>query len=161
MERFWTLITYALAALVAWWAGLHNAYRLLAIFQGIDIALGVLGALGKDAEGKRKFRSNIGLAGITRRTAQWLLILAVAAMEKEAQPVVIFAVGALGDDFVPVVLKSITISAGLAYATAFFEFSSIVENVRGFGVQVPRWFIEILKKAEVFTGLTAEEKVKK
>lgn len=158
MERFWTLLTYALAALVAWWAGLHNAYRLLAIFQLIDIVLGVMGALGKDAEGQRKFRSNIGLAGVTRRAATWLLILAVAALERETGPVIGTVI--IRDE-IPSSWDGITIAAGLAYVNAFFEFSSIAENVQRFGVKIPRWFVDILKKAEQMAGLTAEEKVKK
>lgn len=145
MERLWTLLTYALALIVAWWAGLHNAYRLLVIFQAIDISLGILAALA----GKR-FRSNIGLAGVTRRAATWLFIFAVAALQNEASPV-------LG----PVlVMDGLTIAAGLAYVAAFFEFSSIVENAQQFGVKIPRWFIETLKKAEQTLGLTAEERQK-
>lgn len=157
MERLWTLFSYALALIAMWWTGLHNAYRLLAIFQAIDITLGVLGALGKDAEGRRKFRSNIGLAGVTRRAATWLFILAVAALEHEVSPLIDTVIIRPND----LISQSITISIGLAFVAAYFEFSSIVENVRGFGVQIPRWFIEILKKAEHLLGLTAEDKVKK
>ncbi len=157
MERFWTLTTYALAATIAWWVGLHNAYRLLAIFQVIDIALGVLAALTKDKDGQRTFRSNIGLAGVTRRAATWLFILAVAAFEHETTPLI--------DTMIDTEIKSrwaeITVSQGLAYAAAFFEFTSIVENARRMGVRIPRWFIEILKKVETTLGLTAEEKEKK
>lgn len=150
MERFWTLLTYAFAASVAWWAGLHNAYRLLFMFQVIDIALGILIALRKDPEGNRKFRSNIGLAGVQRRAATWLFILAVAALEQEGG-------AALG--MIPV-YQGITIAQGLAFAAAFFEFASIRENVEVLGVKIPRWFIDILKKVEKTLGLSAEEKVK-
>lgn len=150
-ERLWTLLSYALALIAMWWAGLHNAYRLLAIFQAIDIALGILGAIGKDEEGRRKFRSNIGLAGVTRRAATWLFIFAVGALQTEAVPM-------LGS---VTIIKDVTIAVGLAYVAAFFEFSSIVENVQGFGVKIPGWFTEILKRAEQTLGLTAEDKVKK
>lgn len=150
MERFWTLLTYAFAASVAWWAGLHNAYRLLAIFQAIDIALGILIAVRKDPEGNRKFRSNIGLAGVQRRAATWLFILAVDALEREGGA----AVG------IEPIYKRITIAQGLSFAAAFFEFASIRENAQVLGVKIPRWFTEILKKAEKTLGLSAEEKVK-
>lgn len=150
MERFWTLLTYAIAASVAWWAGLHNAYRLLAIFQIIDIALGVLIALRKDAEGNRKFRSNIGLAGIQRRAATWFFLFAVMALDHEAGT-------ELG---INSIYAGIRVPEGLAYAFAFFEFTSIRENAIVLGVKFPRWFLDALKKAEKTLGLSAEEKVK-
>jgi toxin secretion/phage lysis holin len=154
MERFWTLLAYALALIAAWWAGLHNAYRLLAIFQAIDIALGVLAALNR-----KRFRSNIGLAGITRRAATWLLILAVAAFERETGPLLTSSLtSSLGS--VPVPAQSIGIAPILAYGAALFEFSSILENCQAFGVKIPSWFTDLIRKLERTLGLSAEEKVK-
>jgi len=148
MERFWTLLTYALTLIAAWWAGLHNAYRLLLILQFIDITLGVLAALA----GKR-FRSNIGLAGVNRRAATWLLIFAVGVWEAEAKPLL--------DSVVVIQDISISVPAGVAYAAGFFETSSIIENVQRLGVKIPRWLIDALKKAEKAVGLTAEDREKK
>ena len=75
MDRVWTWVQFAGVMLIAWWAGLHSAYRVLLVMQAVDVVSGVLAA---GATGT--LRSRIGHVGIRRKGAAWLLIMALAYM---------------------------------------------------------------------------------
>lgn len=132
MERVWVWVTFSTTLLVAWWAGLHSAFRVLLVLQALDVITGVMVA-GK----YRRLRSRIGAAGIKRKTAAWLLLAALAYMQGEVSLIIEWAEmdGGYG------------VAQWSAGGLALMEFISIAENVAKLGVPLPRWLRQTLADA--------------
>lgn len=141
MERFWVWVSYVAALAIAWWAGLHNVYQSLLIIQTIDVATGVLTALKK-----HRFRSAIGLAGLRKKLASWLLIFAVATLQQNVlQGSIHFRNADYG------------VAEWATLGLIAFEFTSIIENVSRMGVVIPPVIITALNAAKRALGLSAED----
>lgn len=142
MANFTKFVAYLVTLILAWWMGLHNAYKLLLILQGIDLAMGVWVALKSHT-----FKSSIGRAGIRRKLATWGLVGAVYALQMHA--------GAFGGP--PETPEGYGIAEWASMALAFMEFGSIVENARRLGVNVPPVVVVFLDKAKGVLGLTPRD----
>lgn len=128
MDRILFWVQFSAFTLVAWWAGLHSAYRLLLVLQMIDVVTGVLAA------GKRgAVRSRLGAMGIKRKSAAWFLIAALAYVQIELATVIDFpSTGGYG------------VAQWSAAGLAFMEFVSISENVAKMGVPLPKFLRTML-----------------
>lgn len=124
MGRIWTALQFAVAAMVAWWAGLYNIYKILLALQMLDIASGVLAASRASS-----LSSAIGRVGVRRKMVAWILIIALALAQTEL--VQVLSVPSLIAGYGPAEL--------MAAALAFMEFVSVVENADRLGVPLPNW----------------------
>ena len=128
MDRVWVWLQWSVLLLVAWWAGLHSAFRVLLVLQVLDVITGVLAAARA-----KSLRSRIGAAGIKRKTAAWLLIVALAYIQHELIGLVDMPnTGSLG------------VAQWSAAGLAIMEFVSISENVARMGVPLPGWLRQML-----------------
>lgn len=128
MDRIWVWLQWSLLALFAWWAGLHSAFRVLLVLQALDVITGVLAAARA-----KSLRSRIGAAGIKRKTAAWILLVALAYIQHELVGLVDLPnTGNYG------------VSQWSAAGLAFMEFVSISENVARMGVPLPSWLRQML-----------------
>lgn len=142
MGRIWTALQFAVAAGVAWWAGLHSIFKILLVLQLLDIISGVLAASRFSS-----LSSTIGRTGIKRKLVSWLLLMALGVAQAELGPAL--AIPALVGDYGPAQL--------MAAALAFMEFVSIVENADRLGVPLPSWLKTSLSGAKRTLGY--EERV--
>lgn len=141
MDRVWTWVQFAGVMLIAWWAGLHSAYRVLLVMQAVDVVSGVLAA---GATGT--LRSRIGHVGIRRKGAAWLLIMALAYIQGEAAGYMALPeTGGVG------------VAQWTAAGLAFMEFVSIVENVARMGVPLPGWLRKSLRETTGRFGYGADD----
>lgn len=141
MEKFWIWIGGLSTLLIGWFAGLHDAFWALLILQALDVFTGILVAMRK-----KTFRSAVGKAGIQRRIATWLLIIAVAVMQRYTMLIPSpHEAGGMG------------IAEWSAVGMAFMEFASIIENASLLGVTIPSWLVQAMDKAKTVLGLTPRE----
>lgn len=137
LTKFWLWIAYSVSMAMLWAAGLHEVYGALLILQGLDVVLGMLVALKTGT-----FRSAIGKAGIQRRIATWVLIMAVAVMQQRT--------GILD---APTNAEGMGASEWLTLAMTVIEFFSIMENADLLGVREPSWLLVAMDKAKTVLGL--------
>lgn len=142
MERVWFWVQFSLVALVAWWAGLHSAFRVLLVMQTLDVFTGVLAA-----SKSRSLRSRIGAAGIKRKMAAWLLLGALA-----------FIQGEVAGAFDWPETYGYGVAQWSAIGLAFMEFVSITENSARLGVPLPGWLRETLSETATRFGYAYGEK---
>lgn len=136
MERVWFWVQFSLVALVAWWAGLHSAFRVLLVMQTLDVFTGILAA-----SKNKSLRSRIGAAGITRKMAAWLLLGALG-----------FIQGEVSTAFDWPETYGYGVAQWSAIGLAFMEFVSITENAARLGVPLPGWLRETLSETATRFG---------
>ena len=136
LTKFWLWIAYSVSMAMLWAAGLHEVYGALLILQGLDIATGMMVALKTST-----FRSAIGKAGIQRRIATWVLILAVAVLQQRTCILDAPADADMG------------VAEWLTLAMTVIEFFSIMENASLLGVKIPSWLLAAMDKAKAVLGL--------
>lgn len=141
MDRVWSWVQFAVALMVAWWMGLHSAYRVLLVLQVIDVVSGVWAASRRGS-----LRSRIGQAGIRRKGAMWLLIFALAFIQGEAA----------GYLELPQA-EGVAVAEWTAMGLAFMEFVSITENVARMGVPLPGWLQRALQETSARFGYGKDE----
>jgi toxin secretion/phage lysis holin len=144
MERFWFWVQFALVTLVAWWAGLHSAFRVLLVMQTLDVLTGLLAAAMNEG-----WRSRIGAAGIKRKAATWILLGALAYLQTEATALFEFPE-----------TNGYGVAQLSAGALAFMEFVSITENVARMGVPLPPFLRKLLAETRAKLGYEEDANAK-
>ncbi len=137
----------AIAAVVAYWAGMGAAVKTLLLLQGLDISTGIAYAVFA-----QQLNSKSASKGIAIKIGMWIAIAAMHVISDQADN-----------------LHGAPIPFDLGDATAWYcvlaEWISVTENCVKLGVPVPRQVVSLLKYAKKLQGpeeiaVVAQEKAK-
>ena len=128
-------IKWALAGVVAWWAGLTLAFQLLLGFMAADMLSGILLAL-KD----RTLNSTACGKGLLKKCGIILIALAAHPIEH------------LLSQFMPMPLE-LNLEKWIPLGYALTEAISITENIARLGVPLPALLVEALLKGKKFVRM--------